>query len=281
MWHLPIPYRLLLKSQPQKENNFITYSGYLPYLYEKYPKFKKKKKNVFDQISLIDDYSHCDSLISYKHILIIGVHNPYELLFIIINSLLSECIPIIFFPNGNILDYLQINIPLDTMIILDKLDGKKIQEIDENMVFSQKLNHCKRFKNLFITHEIQKVKNRLSNGLTIYYIQTSDNLDYIDDLRLFIGDIPKDIQIIKSDNNSILETISFIYNNHRNNNYVLILSDYEKCNIYKNVTLSFYLDIISEYKIDSLLLNNEHTGLDIIKKGAHNIAKHCYNPIHE
>ena len=47
MWHLPIPYRLLLKSQPQKENNFITYSGYLPYLYEKYPKFMEETKNVF------------------------------------------------------------------------------------------------------------------------------------------------------------------------------------------------------------------------------------------
>ena len=281
MWHLPIPYSLLLKSQPQKDSNFITYSGYLPYLYEKYPKFIEETSGLFTQITLADDYSHCDSLIRYKHIFLIGVHNPYELVFIIINSLLSECIPIIFFPNGNILEFLNIDIPMDCLIILDKLDGNKLKEIDENMVYSQKINQCKRFKYRFINHEIQKVEKRLRAGLTVYYIDTGKDNTYIDNLRSIFSDFPDNIYKIKSSENNIIETIQFIFNNHRQNNYILILSDYKMLNLYKDISFSFFLDILKEYKIDSLLLEGDGKGLEILKKGMdHNISKHCYNPIH-
>ena len=279
MWHLPIPYKLLLESNPQKDNAFLCIDYSLPYLTEYYPDFIMESKELFKQISLIDDYSYYNDLITSKHILILEHHNLYDLLFIIINSLLSECIPILFLPKGNILDFISINIPKECLIIIDKLDKSVFDEINDNMLFSQKLPKCKEFKNRFLNNELNNVKKNLSTGLKVYYIQTDKSKDYLDYLKSMIIDIPEKIPIIKSSKENILNSIQLIWDNNRNSNYIIILSDYEKIDLYKKISLKVYLNILLEYKIDCIHLYKLHDGLDILKDKEYSVAKCCYNPL--
>lgn len=281
MWHLPIPYKLLLKSNPKKESPFISIDSQIPYLSQNHTKFLEDTRGMFKRISYIDDYSYYESLISNKHLLILDTYNLYDLIFIVINCLLSECIPILYLPNGNILDFLNIDIPKDAYIILERLDAELLRKIDDDMVFSKKLPICKMFKQRFIKHEISKVEGRLSRGLTVYYLQTTNDTSYLDNLRYIIGDLPKNINIMRIDPLLVLDTISIIYNNHRGSDYILVLSDYKQCGLYKEINLSFYLDILREYKVDCIHLFKTHDGLDVLRKGDYNIAKCCYNPIHK
>ena len=138
MWHLPIPYKLLLKSNPKKESPFISIDSQIPYLSQNHTKFLEDTRGMFKRISYIDDYSYYESLISNKHLLILDTYNLYDLIFIVINCLLSECIPILYLPNGNILDFLNIDIPKDAYIILERLDADLLRKIDDDMVFSKK-----------------------------------------------------------------------------------------------------------------------------------------------
>ena len=194
MWHLPIPIKLIQNSSPIKNNDLLLIDSSIPYILQENNTFLSEYRNKFKKINIMDEVTYIDDIISSKHILLMDNLTPYDTIYIIINCLLCECIPILYNKNGCILDFMSLDIPKQLTIPIYNINKENIDRIIDDMVYGSLLSICKSFKKKFLEYEINRIINTMRYGCSIVYIDTGRCPHYYEKVKQHIKN---DITVIK------------------------------------------------------------------------------------